>query len=235
MERRADRPAARPLTDSERAFIGNAWLEDGLAEHASVASFARFALLAMKLGAPPTILAATADAMRDEIRHARLCFSVAARFLDREHGPGPLDIGSFDEADETPEAILASTIVEGCVGETIAAAMVAGARDAAVEPKIRALLTEIAEDEARHSALAWQFVGWMLNSRPGLSEAARSAFARGLSFPPDEPCEAPAIAADYGILPLNAKREIRKRTIERTILPRAAALFDLSDVGAGAQ
>jgi len=228
MEQRAGCPDTRPLTPGERAFIGDAWLRDGLAEHASVASFARFALLGLKLGAPPSILSETARAMEDEIRHAKLCFSVASKFLDRELGPGKLDIGTMDEAEQSAEAILAATIVEGCVGETIAAAIVRRAGEEASHPELKRILEEIAPDEQRHSDLAWNFAEWMLASRASLGDAARKGFGSALAFAPDDEQDEPFIAIQYGVLPLNIKREVRKQVIDEIILPRAASLLDLS-------
>jgi hypothetical protein len=228
MERRTDRTAIDFLTAEQREFIGRAWLDDGLAEHASVASFARFALLALKLGAPPRLLAAAARAMDDEIRHAKLCFSVAARFLGRNLGPGPFDIGTIGPDDQTPEAILTGTVIEGCVGETIAAAVVRFASEHAEDAAIVRVLTEIADDEARHAELAWDFLAWMLAGVESHTNVARLAFVEALSsFAADGPENVPDIAPRYGILALATKRDVRADTVRGQIVPRAASLLNV--------
>ncbi|MCA9546694.1 MAG: ferritin-like domain-containing protein, partial [Myxococcales bacterium] len=57
---------------AQRARLADHWTRQALAEHASVASFARFALHLMAVGAPPDLLVATHQAGLDEIEHARL-------------------------------------------------------------------------------------------------------------------------------------------------------------------
>lgn len=63
-----------------REALAAGWAEDGLYEHASIASFARFALELLALGAPPSLLEDVHAAMADELHHARLCFGLARRF-----------------------------------------------------------------------------------------------------------------------------------------------------------
>ena len=53
---------------------------EGLAEHASVASFARFSLQLMAVGAPVRLLEAASLAAVDEVRHTRQCFTAAAMY-----------------------------------------------------------------------------------------------------------------------------------------------------------
>ena len=51
-----------------RSAVADAWVRDALAEHASVASFARCMLELMSVGAPPQLLSAAALAANDEVR-----------------------------------------------------------------------------------------------------------------------------------------------------------------------
>src|SRR5262249_10912626 len=74
-----------------RRALAAAWREEGRQEHASIAAFARFTLLALAAGAPPEIPAASTRAGLDEIRHARGCFALADRYEGAgHHGPGPI-------------------------------------------------------------------------------------------------------------------------------------------------
>jgi len=93
-----------------RARLAEGWLADALAEHASIASFARAAI---------ELLEDAARAMRDEIRHAERCFELASRYAGRAVSPGPLGAA----APRTPELaqLAVDTFVEGCVGETVSA------------------------------------------------------------------------------------------------------------------
>jgi hypothetical protein len=222
------------VTEAEREYIGNSWLKDGVAEHASVASFARFMLLAMKLGAPPPILSATADAIGDEIRHAKFCFTIASNFLRRRVGPGSIDVGTIALEEQEPEAILAATIAEGCVAETVAAAVVRRAQVQAKDPKIRRILSSIADDESRPSDLAWNFMQSMLEKDPLLAPAAQGAFVMALAFPPEEDeGEAFPVAQAYGVVSSWVRREVRAETVSGTIIPRTAKLLGLSALTVG--
>lgn len=150
-----------PLPHALRERIAQGWLDDALAEHASVASFARTTLELMAVGAPPSLLAATQRAALDEIEHARLCFSLASRYGEAAVQPGPLPLPSPRPAGLAQLA--ADTFAEGCVGETIAALAAQRAARAVIEPAVQERLLALADDEARHAALAWSTVAWALD------------------------------------------------------------------------
>jgi hypothetical protein len=154
-------PVLAELGPAERAALADAWLEDALAEHASVASFARATLELMAVGAPPELLGATQAAARDEIDHARRCFALASAYAGRPLGPGALVSPAPREAGLA--ALACATFVEGCVGETIAALVAERALASASDPTVRATLRVIARDEARHAALAWRTVAWAID------------------------------------------------------------------------
>lgn len=58
-------------------------------------------------------------------------------------------------------------LLEGCVGETLAALDAAEALASATDPHVRAALARIADDERRHAELAFRFVAWALQQSPG--------------------------------------------------------------------
>jgi len=151
---------APALPAALRHRIANGWLEDALAEHASVAAFARATLELMAVGAPPSLLVQAQRAALDEIEHARLCFSLAARYGGAPVQPGPLPAAAPRAAD--PAQLGADAFAEGCVGETIAALAAQRAARAVVDPAMKDALVRLADDEARHAALAWSTVAWAL-------------------------------------------------------------------------
>lgn len=176
-----DPPAIAPVPEADRAALAARWLALARMEHASIGAFARFQLQLLALGAPAELLAATAAAMADEVRHARIAFGVAAA-LGADGAPGPLDVaGALGEVD--PAAVLRTTFREGCVGETIAAARAAREAEEAVDPVLRGVLAGIAGDETRHAALAWRAVRWLVATHPALravlAEEAEQLDARG--------------------------------------------------------
>ncbi len=150
------------------AEVARAWRQAALDEHASVASFARFTLQLLALGAPPELVAGATRAQADEVRHARAAFGLAAALGD-DGAVGPLDVRG--EVDAEPLTVLRETFLGGCVGETVAAAVAAAASEQATDPHTRDLLASIAADETRHAALAWKTVRWLLAAHPHLRDA----------------------------------------------------------------
>jgi hypothetical protein len=145
--------------------LGRAWLDDALMEHASVASFARFTLQLLGVGAPADLVRDATTAATDEVHHATLCFAVAARLVGRRAEPlGPAALG-IDGALGVPSLaeIVHDAVLEGCVGETIAALVAHRRLERARDAGVRAALARIAEDESRHAELAWRFLRWALD------------------------------------------------------------------------
>jgi hypothetical protein len=166
------------LSRAERKRLAWAWTRHARGEHASVAAFSRFILQLMQLGAPAELVVDATRAMADEIRHARDAFGVASALAGETVGAGAIDTaGALDAMDV--EAIVRSAIREGCIGETIAAAQAAAARDVCTVPEVREILARIADDEARHAALAWRFVRWAIGARPELADLLRDELAVG--------------------------------------------------------
>lgn len=143
------------------AAIAEAWLRDARMEHASIASFARFVLELLAFGAPPDLVIDAQRAMADEIEHARLCFGLAERYGSPALGPGPIDLAGH-VLETSLEAAVLATFREGGVAETIAALAARRALEQATDPAVRSALTRIADDEERHSALAFRFLAFGL-------------------------------------------------------------------------
>jgi hypothetical protein len=158
-----------------RDVLAEAWSRDAAFEHASIASFSAFIAQLLALGAPLELVHEAQRALSDEVRHAKLCYSLASRYAGRQLGPGPLEVPAFSPT-SLHEAALA-TFREGCIAETIAAH---GARERLARTSdlqvVRAL-ARIVEDEQRHAELAWRFVRWALDQDPAI--APRLAAALG--------------------------------------------------------
>ena len=229
----ADEPAPATLSPAAwepelRAALLEGWTAQALMEHASVAAFARFALQLASLGAPPELSSRTATAMLDEIRHARACFGLARRFSDHEIGPGPLHVaGALGAADFA--SIVRDCILEGCIGETLAAIEAAEALAHCEDPAASRVLERIVAEESQHAELAWQFLAWALRAGPaGLREQAAAVFRVELERP------AVAVAASerderllrYGLLGSALRQELRARVLREIIGPCVEALFE---------
>jgi hypothetical protein len=233
--RRADwmgdeRPAMTELGAAERAALAAAWQADGSMEHASIASFARFVLHLLALGAPPSLVAAAQQAMADEVEHARSCFALAGAYAGYPVGPGPLAIdGALVGSISLREAAVAA-VVEGCIGETLAAHQALAAAEVAKDPVVRRVLAGIAEDEARHAELAWRFVAWALGQGGAdVREAVARAFAVAQPVAREEDERAAPIAVAiwraHGRLAPGELARVLERGYREIIAPCAGALL----------
>lgn len=164
--------AVRVAPAELREALAAHWTQIGLAEHASVASFARHILQLMTVGAPPELVLATQQALADEVEHARLCFALASGYAGAGVGPGPFAQAQAPAAGDL-EAVVAAVIREACVGETLSALEAREAAARAEEPGLRRILGRIADDEQRHAELGWRFVQWAL-ARAGADLRARA-------------------------------------------------------------
>jgi hypothetical protein len=201
------------------------WQQVALAEHASVASFARFCLDLLSLGAPPELLARAQRAMADEIEHARLGFALASAYAARPIGPGALATADPSAGSRDAAAILTDAIVEGCIGETVSAAEAAAAAETATDPVVRRVLAKIAADETRHGALAWRFVQWLLHARPQLRATAAACFARACELPTTTPATEDAWSLrPHGVPSPAARAQLRREALQTIVQPCADML-----------
>lgn len=92
-------------------------MAEAIAEHASIASFARFLLKLLALGAPADLVADAQTAIDDERRHAEAAFGWASNFADRPMGPSQLDVADALGPVERRSVAL-GTAAEGAIAAT---------------------------------------------------------------------------------------------------------------------
>ncbi|PCC75319.1 hypothetical protein SAMN02745121_03958 [Nannocystis exedens] len=232
----ADAPGPSPaflaaLDAAARAELAALWTADALAEHASVASFARFTLQLLAHGAPPGLVQEACAAQLDEVAHARLIFALAGDYAGAPVGPGPL---ATDDALGGPgdlAAVVAAVVREGCVGETLAAAELDLAARTCEDPALAATLRRIAADEQRHAALAWRTVQWALaRGGPALRRVVVEALAVRIAAPPPDRLD-PALMRRHGRLPAAERVALAAQCMRSVVIPCARALLDDLAVG----
>jgi hypothetical protein len=174
-------------------------------EHASIAAFARFNLQLLSLGAPSDLVIACNRALADETRHAQLCFGLASHYAGKSLGPARLDIQHCFE-DNSLEAVMNLVLVEGCIGETVAALEALEGADSATDPVVRDVLQRIAQDEQAHAELAFKFMRWALTqcSPEVRTQIATEAEKHLASAEHHAPSSTPASAARHVVRPLLA-------------------------------
>jgi hypothetical protein len=118
-------------------------------------------------------------AVRDELRHARLCAEVGARLgaAAPEYDTSP----AFARVKSLPDAVhrtCALLLVEVAMGETISTYLFRAGRRGTVEPLTRAALSAILADEVRHQRLGWTALAALW---PTLTDAQRAWLQREAS------------------------------------------------------
>ncbi|WAS97795.1 ferritin-like domain-containing protein [Nannocystis punicea] len=219
----ADVPVLRELPPATRATLASAWTAAAAAEHASIASFARFVLQLLAVGAPAELVMAAQQAMADEIVHARACYALAGAYAQHPIGPGPLDVtDALGPTDLT--AVAVATVREGCINETLAALAAELGSAHAQDPTIRATLARIAADERRHAQLAWQFVQWAVAQSPATAIAVALTFAEAQSGPAPGTRDEDALLA-HGLLSPGTQHELTAVALRDVIAPAATAVL----------
>jgi hypothetical protein len=223
---------ARLLEPALRAALAERWSLAARFEHASIASFNRFSLELLALGAPAELVAASNRAALQEVAHARASFALASAYAGRDIGPGALDIAGLGLDRVALDVLASATVSEGCIDETLAAAEAAGAEERASEPAVRWVLATIAREEREHAALAFRFVRWAcdVGGEP-VRESARQTFHAALALrrasrqpAPDSPALARALE-EHGQLAPTTRAALRVRTCREVLEPAARELF----------
>jgi hypothetical protein len=221
-------PDVGALGETERRALYERWSADALMEHASIASFSRFALALLAVGAPTDLVQGAHRAALDEVEHARDAFALASAYLGRPCGPGALPMPSSLPLPTTLAELAVETFVEGCLNETVAVVQVAERLERASDPAVRRALARVAEDEARHSELAWRTVSWALREggsevRNVLSDVLRRRAIQPEQEPDHTPIRASLVAhgqlsvADLARASRQALREIVQPCAERLL------------------
>jgi hypothetical protein len=167
-------PAGLPATGCELGL----WLAQAAhTEALSVPAFARLARELKAHGAPRALVDDARRSAREERRHTRMMTALARRHGVRVARPSAPLPGHV----RTLEAIATENAVEGCVRETVGALVARWQAGWARDARIRAAMTVIARDEARHAELAWQVDAWATSRLPGASRQGLAA-ARAQAF-----------------------------------------------------
>ena len=147
----------------------NEWLTRALGEHASIASFAAFTIALMTNQAPPDLIRDALQAAMDEWNHATVSFAWANHMATKgELFHEPTGLPATQHVFERDLKQLArSTVLEGCMGETLSALDMANQVDVKrnattkVPPAMLLSMEKIAFEEAQHAALAWRTIQWV--------------------------------------------------------------------------
>ncbi len=139
-------------------------------ERAAVPAFVELATNLRAHGAPSRLGQRARGAAKDEARHARLVSSLVRR--DEARGP---EVVLADASVPSLESLARHNAEEGCVREAWGALVAAHQAARAVDTRVRAVMTSIARDEARHALLSLDVHA---GARPRLAAPARERVER---------------------------------------------------------
>jgi hypothetical protein len=222
----AHMPDVSALAPEVRAALADHWGSIAALEHASIASFARFTLELLSIGAPPDLLMLAQRAAADEIEHARIAYALASHYAGAPTGPSRLSLGGVPIATDRRE-ILESLIEEACVGETLGASEALSIASLIDDPALRRVYERIAEDEQRHAELAWKTLRFLLASADGATlKLAADAFERAIEGASRDPRPRRYKAERrQGLLSAEELGALRRQALREVVRPCADALL----------
>jgi hypothetical protein len=214
--------ALEPAPRALRRALAAAWRREAAHEHASIAAFVALGRDLLLLGAPADLVGAAQQAAGDEIAHARLAYAIASANAGHAIGPGPLRLAP--RPPRTLAELAAGTWLEGCVVETIAAAIARAASRRAASTTLARRLARVAADEARHAELSWRIAAWAL--RHGGEEAHVAVAAEVAALrPPQRRRGRPGRLEAHGIVGAAARAGIAARIHAEVVVPCTATLL----------
>lgn len=217
------------LSTLDRRSVSEGWTFAAQQEHASIASFSKFALELLAVGAPPSLLVSAHRAGLDEIEHARMSFKVASICAGQPLGPGPLPISAQSITQSLSlQASAVAAALDGCLNETIAALEAGAAADTTKHEALKLVLEEIARDEQNHAELAWEYVAWAIaTGGRSVRDVIKTAAERAMTELEAEPGPAPvAVPNGWGILEPRTRHELRVRSSREVLRPAFARLVE---------
>lgn len=218
-------PDVEGIAPETRAALTSHWLEVAALEHASVASFARFTLQLMALGAPPELLSGAQRAAADEVEHARVAYALASAYGGEAVGPSALDLSGLPiETDR--HAVLRGLVEEACVGETLGVAEAQALASCTHDPVVASLQARIAADEQRHAELAWCVLKWMLDDADADTRAfVRQTFESAIASAAHDPAPRSSVEPSVGLMDAHEVGIVRRQALEQVVRPCFEALL----------
>jgi len=215
------------LSEEERTKAAAYWAKVAMMEHASVASFSRFSLELMSVGAPTELLALAHQAALDEVRHTQISLGIANQFSSTTFTPGSFPISSqvADFAFGDMAKVATSAALEGCIEETLAAAVVFYQAEHMGDSNHKISLRAVAFDEASHAALAWRAVQWMTSTSSEVHAAVSAVFAEmAQQFKSTPEAFAVPTLQHLGLLDQGTMAKLQHGAWHQVVVPTAVSL-----------
>src|SRR5262249_10604332 len=144
----------RLVNDAVRQTAGAAWAFRARVEREAAHRFRRLSAAIPAFDPESPVCALLWRAAADEERHADLCAGLAASYGFRSEG-GAADVPIAPKAFGARDAVLYEMVAACCITETESVATLATLLGESAEPRVRAVLREIARDEVVHGRMGW--------------------------------------------------------------------------------
>jgi hypothetical protein len=223
---------ATKLDDDARQAAIAEWTGRMVNEHVSSRVFAALLPQMMRAGVDTSFQAAAADAVVEELRHARLCAAVVEALGGEARAPMPDldDVPRHDDV-EPLEGLLRNVLAVSCLNDTVTVALLEGNRKLVTDSTLRRVLTEILADEVGHSRMGWQLLSHLApridaGMRARLGAYLVPAFAELLERHAGVATHRPAAVEPLGMADRRHSAALFMDVINEVILPRLEA-FDL--------
>ncbi len=230
-------PCVDGLSAAEREIIAERWIRDGLFEHASIASFSRLALALLATSADADLVRDAHEAALDEVRHAKLSLSLAAAYRGAPVAPRALPLPEALPISADLVELAVASVIEGAVGETLAAVLAAEQAAVTEDPAVRRVLLGIAEDESRHAELAFRVIAFAIaaGGQPVRDAVSRAFAGASMALPAlAEDVALPArVARAHGFVASSVTRVAFIRAMDDIVLPLGGALCAVSPMAVG--
>ncbi len=236
---------AEALSEAQRHRLGRAWRARMEQEHLAIGAFARLTLELAEAGADPVVLALTARASMDEVRHAEICRRIAVACLPTSDVPARLrgvPTTGADTSRPIAERALLHVVEMCCLNETCTGVYLTEMLERATNPSARSAIESLLEDEVDHGRVGWAHLegacreGWGQSvvepALPGMIARALGEVIDAASRSKPEP-DAPTT---HGYLSLHDAGDVYRRTLRDVILPGLQTVgFDIAPLSTTAR
>jgi hypothetical protein len=209
------------VKDAVRQIAGEAWAFRARVEREAANRFRRLSATIPAFDPDSPVCGLLWRAAEDEDRHAELCAGLSTSYGCPAAG-NAADVPIAPRGFGARDAILYEMVAACCITETESVATLATLLGERAEPRVRAVLREIARDEVVHGRMGWAHlsreaavrdVSFLSACIPTMLSGTvdEGLFSAGETGP-DE-------LLRHGVLPPARKREIFVRTLEEVVLP----------------
>lgn len=205
------------------------WTQSAISEYRAAARFSAVLRLCIEAKAPLDLVGMGSDFVTDELVHTEL----AARMAMTLGGASPvltdyetLGQGPGDDRKTARQRADAAVVTLSCIQEGFNQALLAEELKFDLHPLVRAEMTIVARDEARHAGFGWHYLEW---AEEDLEDASRAiltqdaqAMLRRLPLWGEQPKLGPAEDIALGMIGIDSMLSAIREQVQVRVIDRLA-------------